>query len=109
MTAYQLQLLTSSGVSRQEIFEPLRSPILNSRYVCAALRLQGALMMQDGLAFLHLLPTAPHLMQCLSHMHLPAMRCLALEQLAAAYPPTSTHMSCCSPSYVWDFTWMQGN
>ena len=101
MTAYQLQLLTGSGISRQEVLGPLCGSILDSNHVRAALSLQAALMQQDGLAFLHVMQTAPHLMQCLAHMHIRAMQCVALEQLTSSHPPTSAHPSFSSGSLHW--------
>lgn len=95
VTAYQLLLLMTSGVSRQEVLWPMQDASLCSHHVSNALRLHSAFAMQDGLAFLAILREAPHLLQCLAHQHAAAMRCLALEQLAEAFPPsrTSLHLS----------------
>ncbi|KAK9831699.1 hypothetical protein WJX74_006472 [Apatococcus lobatus] len=88
ITAYQLLLLVTSGMSRQEVLGPLQSAVLSSGHVSIALRLQSAFALGDGLAYLALIREAPYLVQCLAHQHAPAMRCIALEQLAEAYPPS---------------------
>ncbi len=98
MTAYQLQLLTGSGISRQEVLGPLQSSISSSGHVCTALSLQAAYMRQDGLAFMHLMSRAPHLMQCLAHVQMRAMRYLALEQLSSSHTAAGRYMAFCSIS-----------
>ena len=87
-TAYQLLLLMTSGISRQEVLGPTQGALLRSRHVSDALRLHSAFAMRDGLAYLAILREAPHLLQCLAHQHAPAMRSIALEQLAEAFPPS---------------------
>ena len=88
MSAYQLLLLLTSGISRQEVLGPMRSAVLGSRHVRVALGLHAAFAAQDGLAYLALVRQAPHLVQCLAHQHAQTMRCIALEQLAEAFPPS---------------------
>ena len=55
MTAYQLQLLTGSGISRQEVLGPLHSSISSSSHVCTAPQPSGCIH-EAGWPGLH----APH-------------------------------------------------